>query len=216
MARHAGAAFDRDGALARSGQVDAGGAGSTAGRSVLRTARRRNRWTGWTSPPRSPRADLSAVAGRWRRDAGRVHRRGGRRRAASRAAATLAGDRRRAAQSGDHDGAARPARRAGRSGRALGWDGDALEAQCFGFLAARTRAGCRSASPAPPGARPQAADHGGRLADRDPPLPRRLFSSVRRQRHLPAGDRLAAVVFDRLGHPSACSANTWSAPANTR
>lgn len=44
---------------------------------------------------------------------------------------------------------------------ALGWDGDALEAQCFGFLAARTRAGLPISFPGTTGApRPMT---GGRL-----------------------------------------------------
>ena len=44
---------------------------------------------------------------------------------------------------------------------ALGWDGDALEAQCFGFLAARTRAGLPISFPGTTGA-PQAMT-GGRM-----------------------------------------------------
>ena len=35
---------------------------------------------------------------------------------------------------------------------ALGWDGDALEAQCFGFLAARTQAGLPISFPGTTGA----------------------------------------------------------------
>jgi anhydro-N-acetylmuramic acid kinase len=45
---------------------------------------------------------------------------------------------------------------------ALGWDGDALEAQCFGFLAARTRAGLPISYPGTTGV-PQPMT-GGRIA----------------------------------------------------
>ena len=117
IARRAGAAFDRDGAIARSGRVDAGGAEPVAGRPVLlapaaeiarpaglrRIARR--------EPARGP------VASRWRGDPGCFHRRRRRRRPTAGDAAALGGHRRRAAQPGDHGGAARQAGRAGRTGR---------------------------------------------------------------------------------------------------
>jgi anhydro-N-acetylmuramic acid kinase len=44
---------------------------------------------------------------------------------------------------------------------AVGWDGDALEAQCFGFLAARVKAGLPLSYPGTTGA-PRALP-GGRL-----------------------------------------------------
>ena len=45
---------------------------------------------------------------------------------------------------------------------AVGWDGDALEAQCFGFLAARVAAGLPTSFPATTGVRVPLA--GGRIA----------------------------------------------------
>ena len=143
IARRTGSAFDRDGAMARSGRVDQAVLGRLLARPVFRRARRRNRSTGWTSPRRWPRAgssDLSPADGAATLVAftAAAVARG----AAAGAAAALAGHRRRAAQSGDH------ARRCGTAlgvpvepVEALGWDGDALEAQCFGFLAARVAAG---------------------------------------------------------------------------
>ncbi len=71
--------------------------------------------------------------------------------------------RRRAAQPGDHGRAARGAAapRSIRSRRS-GWDGDALEAQCFGFLAARVAAGLPLSFPGTTGV-PRAMA-GGRIA----------------------------------------------------
>ena len=43
---------------------------------------------------------------------------------------------------------------------ALGWNGDALEAQCFGFLAARMRAGLPISFPGTTGAPPAAGRTG--------------------------------------------------------
>jgi anhydro-N-acetylmuramic acid kinase len=55
---------------------------------------------------------------------------------------------------------------------AVGWDGDALEAQCFAFLAARVWRGLPLSFPGTTGVpAPQA---GGRLMGRQHALPRRL------------------------------------------
>ena len=83
-----------------------------------------------------------AVARGRRGHAGCVHRRGGGPCAAAGAAAALAGGRGRAAQPGDPGRALRHRLAAPvEPVEAVGWDGDALEAQCFGFLAARVAAG---------------------------------------------------------------------------
>ena len=142
IARRTGAAFDRDGAIARSGRVDQAVLQPLAGAIRISPARRRSRSIGWTSPPRWPRAawmHLSPADGAATLVAFT---------AAAVAVAPLPAPPLRwlVTGGGRHNPAIMAALR-DRLGapvdpvEALGWDGDALEAQCFGFLAARTRAG---------------------------------------------------------------------------
>ena len=70
--------------------------------------------------------------------------------AAAVSAAPLARLRRRPPQPGDHAGAARRPARAVEPVEAVGWNGDALEAQCLACSRPGSRPGCRSPSPAPP------------------------------------------------------------------
>ena len=140
-ARHTGAAFDRDGALAHSGQVDAG---------VLKRLlsdpyfsrpppKSLDRLDFAASLAASGLAQLSAADGAATLVAFT---------AAAVAAGPLPAKPRRwlVTGGGRHNPAIMTALRT-RLGvpvdpvEALGWDGDALEAQCFGFLAARVRAG---------------------------------------------------------------------------
>ena len=145
IACRSGAAFDRDGAIARSGRVDTAvlnrlladpyfsrAAAEIARPAGLRRLARRE-------PARAP------VASRWRGDPGCLH--GRRRRSRPAAGKPL---RWVVTGGGRHNPAIMAALR-DRLGvpvdpvEALGWDGDAIEAQCFGFLAAAPAPGCRSA-----------------------------------------------------------------------
>ena len=83
VARHTGAPFDRDGALAVAGTVDRQ---CWAGCWRIRISRspRRNRWTGWTFRRACHQRPGGTVSGRWRGNAGRLYRRLGRRGTASR------------------------------------------------------------------------------------------------------------------------------------
>lgn len=141
VARHTGAAFDRDGALAASGQVDAAVLGRLLAHSYFARP----------APKSLDRLDFAAALTGSGIDV----------LAAADGAATLV-----AFTAGSIAAAALPARPrrwlvcgGGRHNPAImaalrgclgvpvlpvetvGWDGDALEAQCFGFLAARVQAG---------------------------------------------------------------------------
>ena len=135
-------AFDRDGALARSGQVDPTVLNRLAGRSLFRAAgaevarspglRRHAR----RQRPRSSCRQPTAPQRWWHSRPLRSRRR----RCREPPLRWLV------AGGGRHNPAIMAALRDRLSGpvdpvEALGWNGDALEAQCFGFLAARTRAG---------------------------------------------------------------------------
>ena len=162
IARHTGAAFDRDGAMARAGRVDQGVLDRLLAHPYFAKP----------APKSLDRLDFAGfarrqrhrcpVAGRWGRDAGGVHRRGDRRGGTAGSGGAVAGDRWRAAQSGDHGRAAGRLTVPVDPVEALGWNGDALEAQCFGFLAARVQRGLPLSFPGTTGV-PQPAP-GGRLA----------------------------------------------------
>ena len=189
MARRAGAAFDRDGALARSGQVDA---------AVLNRLLADPYFS--RPPPKSlDRLDFAAVLAA----SGLEHLSpaDGAATLVAFTAATVAAAplpakplRWVVTGGGRHNPAIMTALR-DRLGvpvdpvETLGWNGDALEAQCFGFLAARTRAGLPISFPGTTGVpRPTIGrpDNAGRLV---------AASAIAL-----AGYRLAAVVVDRLGH----------------
>ena len=137
-----GAAFDRDGALARAGHGRASRCWTGCWRIPISPGPRRNRSTGWTSPPRWRRAAstrcrrLTAPRRWWHSPPPRSPpRRCRRRRCAGWSPAAGGTTRRSWPHCAPRLGApVEPV-------EALGWDGDALEAQCFGFLAARTSAG---------------------------------------------------------------------------
>ena len=123
-------------------------------RTRILPGRRPSRWTGWTLPPRWRRADWTLC----RRADG----------AATLVAFTAAAValaplpapplRWLVTGGGRHNPAIMAALRAALGVpvdpvEAVGWDGDALEAQCFGFLAAARARVCRSAFPARPACR---------------------------------------------------------------
>ena len=118
------------------------GAGQAAGASLFRQAGAEVAGPAGLRGRAGRERSGGAVSGRRRGDAGGLHRRRGRRGAASRL--------RRCAGWSRGGGRRNPAIMQALRDRlgvpvdpveALGWDGDALEAQCFGFLAARTQAG---------------------------------------------------------------------------
>ena len=133
---------DCDGALAAAGRVGCRDVARLLAASRISRVPRRNRWTGWISPPRWPPADRP-VARRRRRHPGRLHGRGGRRAPTFPAPPALAGLRRRPANPAIMAALRCQPRCAGRPVEVVGWDGDALEAQCFGFLPAGSPHSCR-------------------------------------------------------------------------
>jgi anhydro-N-acetylmuramic acid kinase len=165
VARHTGERFDRDGALARTGRVDAAVLGRLLGHPYFARP----------APKSLDRLDFASSLGASGLDA----------LSAADGAATLVAFTAQAVAlaplpappmrwlvtgGGRHNPAIMAALRAAlgvpvEPVESVGWDGDALEAQCFGFLAARAAAGRPISFPGTTGA-PQAMT-GGRLTSAD-------------------------------------------------
>jgi anhydro-N-acetylmuramic acid kinase len=168
ISRHTGQRFDRDGALARTGRID---------RTVLRTLLA-HPYFSRPAPKSLDRLDFAAALGASGLDA----------LSPPDGAATLVAFTAEAVAlaplpapplrwlvtgGGRHNPAIMAALRAAlgvpvEPVEAVGWDGDALEAQCFGFLAARVAAGLPISFPGTTGA-PQPMT-GGRLTETPLPL----------------------------------------------
>jgi anhydro-N-acetylmuramic acid kinase len=141
IARRAGAAFDRDGAIARSGQIDA----------VVLSRLLADPYFSRPPPKSLDRLDFAASLAASRLEDLSPADGAATLVAFTAAAAALAplpaAPRRWVVTGGGRHNPAIMAAVRARLGvpvepvEALGWDGDAIEAQCFGFLAARTRAG---------------------------------------------------------------------------
>ena len=150
--RHTGQAADFDGALARAGRVSADACRALSGSIRISRARRRNRSTATISamPCRE-----GLAARRRRRDPDRDDRRRGRggargisrRRRANGWSAAAAGTTRRSWRRWPGCSAV-PVRPV----EAVGWDGDALEAQAFAYLAVRSLRGLPLSLPTTTGA----------------------------------------------------------------
>ena len=147
-----GLAFDENGALGGSGRVDAAALGDFDERSVFRSPGAQ------IARPQSfqRRRGLRQKPERcgWRGDARRVHGRidGGRAKACPAGARALAGRRRRTAKSEPHAPARERLQVKVEPVEAIGFDGDSIEAQCFAYLALRSRRGLPISFPTTTGA----------------------------------------------------------------